>query len=164
MQLDSQISHLADELVKKSRQHGMMIATAESCTAGLISAAITDVAGSSVVFDRGFVTYSNAAKQQMLGVDVQSIDHFGAVSEPVAKEMAFGALSNSMADLSVSVTGVAGPGGGSKDKPVGTVWFGVAQLGGAPRAFVRQFDPNASRQAIRAMTVLEALKALLEEF
>lgn len=118
---DQCIIKLASELLDKCRAAGLKVATAESCTGGLISAALTDIVGSSDVVERGYVTYSNDAKMQMLGVSVKSLDLFGAVSEAVVKEMAYGALVNSMADISVAVTGVAGPGGGTALKPVGTV-------------------------------------------
>ena len=111
---------VADLLVK----NGWFLATAESCTGGMIAAACTDLAGSSSWFERGFVTYSNAAKTELLGVDAAWIEQHGAVSETVARAMALGAIAYSKAQVSVAVTGVAGPGGGSADKPVGTVWFG----------------------------------------
>jgi nicotinamide-nucleotide amidase len=117
----------ADLLLKKN----WMLTTAESCTGGLIAAACTDLAGSSAWFERGFVTYSNAAKTELLGVDAALINQHGAVSEPVARAMAAGALTHSHAQVAVAVTGVAGPSGGSADKPVGTVWFGWAIRRGA---------------------------------
>ena len=110
---------------------GALIACAESCTGGLIAAALTEIGGSSRWFDRGFVTYSNEAKQELLGVSLQSLQRFGAVSEPVAREMAQGALRRSRARIALAVTGIAGPGGGSLDKPVGTVCFAWALRGGA---------------------------------
>src|SRR5580698_10606896 len=110
-----------------------MLATAESCTGGLIAGALTEIAGSSDVVERGFVTYSNAAKTELLGVPAALIDTEGAVSEPVARRMAEGALAHSAADLAVSVTGIAGPGGGTDKKPVGLVWFGLARRGTATR-------------------------------
>lgn len=120
----------AADLLALARDRGAMIATAESCTGGMVSAAITDVAGSSDIFDRGFVTYSNAAKVQMLGVGHETLAAHGAVSEPVAAEMAAGALARSDATLAVSITGIAGP-GGSDAKPEGRVCFGLARRGGA---------------------------------
>ena len=108
---------------------GRMLATAESCTGGMIAAACTDLAGSSQWFERGFVTYSNEAKHEMLGVPTDLIATHGAVSEPVARAMAMGAIEHSRADVAVAVTGIAGPTGGSADKPVGTVWFGFALNG-----------------------------------
>ena len=115
----------AKDIVERASAAGIVIATAESCTGGMISAAITDIAGSSRVLDRGFVTYSNAAKMDMLGVSADTLDTHGAVSEQVAAEMAAGALKHSNATLSVSVTGIAGP-GGSDFKPEGRVCFGIA--------------------------------------
>ena len=135
-----------------------MLATAESCTGGLIAAACTDVAGSSAWFERGFVTYSNAAKSEMLGVDPGLIDRHGAVSEAVVRAMAQGALAHSRAQLAVAVTGVAGPTGGSADKPVGTVWFGWATPAGL-HSEVRHFAGD--RAAVRAATVRHALEGLL---
>lgn len=150
---------LAEEVLSLARTKGFKIATAESCTGGLIAGALTDIAGSSDVVDRGFVTYSNEAKQQMLDVKSVTIQKFGAVSEATAKEMAFGALANSMADITVSVTGVAGPGGGSADKPVGLVWFGLAEVGQPPRAEKKLFG-DIGREAVRRETVLHALSML----
>ncbi|WP_414897635.1 CinA family protein [Rhodovulum sp. YEN HP10] len=120
------MSDKAAPLIAGARAAGLVIATAESCTGGMISAAITDVPGSSAVFDRGFVTYSNAAKQAMLGVLSETLEAHGAVSEEVAAEMASGALAHSAADLAVAVTGIAGP-GGSEFKPEGRVCFGLAR-------------------------------------
>lgn len=118
------------EILTAAKAQGLRIATAESCTGGMVAVALTDVAGSSAVVDRGFVTYSNAAKQDMLGVREETLDAHGAVSEPVAREMAEGALAHSLADLSVSITGIAGP-GGSEFKPEGRVCFGLAMKGAA---------------------------------
>lgn len=150
----------AEQVLSTARSSGFMVATAESCTGGLIAGALTEIAGSSDVVDRGFVTYSNAAKQQMLGVSAKSLERFGAVSEAVAKEMAFGAIANSLADIAVSVTGVAGPGGGSPEKPVGTVWFGCACQGMEPIAECVQFG-DIGRAAVRQKTVEQALTILL---
>ncbi len=118
---------LPEDVLDAAKTRAVMIATAESCTGGMIAAALTDVAGSSAVVERGFVTYSNAAKSELLGVRPETLDAHGAVSEPVAQEMAAGALARSRADLTVSVTGIAGP-GGSEHKPEGRVCFGVAGL------------------------------------
>ena len=123
-------SHLARRVVATAAARGKSIATAESCTGGKIAASLTDVAGSSAVFGFGFVSYANVAKTTMLGVDKNLIDAFGAVSEPVACAMANGALSRANSDIAIAVTGIAGPKGGSPEKPVGTVWFGIAQRGG----------------------------------
>lgn len=144
----------AHSLLAACRERGIMLATAESCTGGLIAAALTAVAGSSDVLDRGFVTYSNAAKNQMLGVPMPLIEARGAVSEPVAQAMAEGALRASQAAIAVSVTGVAGPGGGSAEKPVGLVCFGLARAG-RPTLTGRRVFPG-DRGAIRAATVLHA--------
>jgi len=119
---------ISDDILEAAKAQKVMISTAESCTGGMIVAALTDIAGSSAVVDRGFVTYSNAAKTEMLGVLPDTLAEHGAVSEPVAREMADGALSNSAAQLSVSVTGIAGP-GGSEHKPEGRVCFGLARKG-----------------------------------
>jgi nicotinamide-nucleotide amidase len=145
---------LADLLL----QNHWMLATAESCTGGLIAATCTDVSGSSDWFERGFVTYSNAAKTELLGVEARLIEQYGAVSEHVARAMAFGALRYSKAQASVAVTGIAGPAGGSAEKPVGTVWFGFALQGpmqGQLHSEVQRFDGN--RAQVRAQTVAHAL-------
>jgi nicotinamide-nucleotide amidase len=134
-----------------------MLATAESCTGGLIAGACTDLAGSSAWFERGFVTYSNAAKTEMLGVDAALIDTHGAVSEPVVRAMVQGALRHSHAQVAVAVTGVAGPTGGSAEKPVGTVWFGWATPAGV-HTEVQHF--GGDRAAVRGATVQHALARL----
>ncbi|SOE18750.1 nicotinamide-nucleotide amidase [Hoeflea halophila] len=153
---------LAQEIIDTfSRGPATMVATAESCTGGLIAAAITDIAGSSAVFDRGFVTYSNEAKQDMLGVRAATLEAYGAVSAQVATEMVLGARRRSRADIAVSVTGVAGPGGGSRDKPVGLVWMGLSGPGDLTSASELRWDPSWSRDMIRAATVCAALEALL---
>ena len=146
---------LADAL----RARGLKLATAESCTGGLIAAACTAVAGSSDWFERGFVTYSNDAKTELLGVDAALIATHGAVSEEVARAMAEGALLHSRAQLSVAVTGIAGPGGATKGKPVGTVWLALAQRGGATHSELLQF--GGDRAAVREQTVHHALACLL---
>jgi nicotinamide-nucleotide amidase len=144
----------AAALLDDLRGRGQMIATAESCTGGLIAAALTHVPGSSDVVDRGFVTYSNAAKTEMLGVPAALIAQVGAVSEAVAAAMAEGAMGRSQAHVAVSVTGIAGPGGGSADKPVGLVWFGLARRG-APTMTLRLVF-GGDRAAVRAQTVATA--------
>jgi nicotinamide-nucleotide amidase len=146
---------LADLLLKND----LKLVTAESCTGGLISAACTDLAGSSNWFERGFVTYSNEAKTELLGVDAALITAHGAVSEPVARAMAFGAIRRSAAQVSIAVTGVAGPTGGSAAKPVGTVWFGFS-LQGQLNSEVNRFDGD--RTAVRSQTVVHALQRVLE--
>jgi nicotinamide-nucleotide amidase len=148
----------AAEVLQAARYWGVRIATAESCTGGLISVALTDVAGSSDVFDRGFVTYSNAAKREMLGVRTATLEAHGAVSEDVAREMAEGALERSAAQLAVAVTGIAGP-GGSEFKPEGRVCFGLAQAGKPTLVETVEFGP-IGRGKVRAATVEHALALL----
>ena len=153
----------AETLLTRARTKGAMIATAESCTGGMIAAAITDIPGSSDIFDRGFVTYSNAAKQAMLGVRADTLNAFGAVSEKVAREMAEGALSRSEATLAVSVTGIAGP-GGSEHKPEGRVCFGLARQGCATKVETVEFGAIGRAEVRRASTkhALDLLIAALE--
>lgn len=146
-------------LARELKRRGLMMASAESCTGGLIAGACTDVSGSSEWFERGFVTYSNAAKVELLGVPPELIAQHGAVSEPVARAMAAGALAHSPAQLTVAVTGVAGPTGGSVDKPVGTVWFGWATPAGT---FTERQRFDGDRAAVRAATVQHALAGLLQ--
>lgn len=148
----------ATALLAECRACGLMLATAESCTGGLIAGVLTEVAGSSDVLDRGFITYSNAAKSDMLGVPPELIEANGAVSGPVAASMASGALLRSRAALTVAVTGVAGPGGGSEEKPVGTVWFGVASRDAPTTTECLTFPGD--RTAIRRATVEHALAML----
>ena len=150
----------AKDIVERASAAGIVIATAESCTGGMISAAITDVAGSSRVLDRGFVTYSNAAKMDMLGVSADTLDTDGAVSEQVAAEMAAGALKHSNATLTVSVTGIAGP-GGSDFKPEGRVCIGIATKDGVETHQV-DFGP-LGRRGVRSATVAHALELLLQK-
>ncbi|WP_235501152.1 MULTISPECIES: CinA family protein [unclassified Hydrogenophaga] len=150
---------LVEALARALKTRGLMMATAESCTGGLIAGACTDLSGSSDWFERGFVTYSNAAKTSMLGVPAALIAQHGAVSEPVARAMAAGALAQSAAQLAVAVTGVAGPTGGSADKPVGTVWFGWATPAGT---FTEHQRFDGDRAAVRAATVRHALTGLLQ--
>lgn len=150
---------LSTRLLDACREEGIMLATAESCTGGLIAAALTDIAGSSDVVDRGFVTYSNGAKMDMIGVSAETLKAYGAVSEPVAREMASGALERSRALLAVSVTGVAGPGGGSAEKPVGTVHVCVRH--GNLFAHRKLELGDIGRSQIRTETVRQALKLCL---
>lgn len=156
--VDELILEQAARLLQECRRRGLRLVTAESCTGGLIAAALTAIPGSSDVVDRGFVTYSNAAKTEMLGVPADLIASVGAVSEAVAARMAEGALAHSGADLAVSVTGVAGPGGGSAEKPVGLVWFGIAarQL---PTQTTRLLFPG-DRTDIRRRSVALALQIM----
>ena len=149
---------LAERVLTAARQRGAMIATAESCTGGLIIGALTEIPGSSLSVDRGFVTYTNAAKQQMLGVTVETLATWGAVSEQVAHEMAAGALRNSDAQIAVAVTGIAGP-GGSEFKPEGRVCFGLAQ-GASVTTETVEFGP-IGRSNVRSATVEHALTLLL---
>ena len=148
------------ELLQKARHRGLLIATAESCTGGMVAAALTDVAGSSDVFDRGFVTYSNAAKIAMLGVSAHTLADHGAVSEAVAREMADGALAQSGAGLAVAVTGIAGP-GGSDFKPEGRVCFGLARTGWPTRVETVDFGA-VGRASVRAAARDRALALLAE--
>jgi nicotinamide-nucleotide amidase len=150
---------LAAALGAALHAHRLRVATAESCTGGLVAGAITSVAGSSEWFERGFVTYSNDAKHEMLGVACEMIDTHGAVSEAVARAMAEGALARSAADCAVSVTGVAGPGGGTAAKPVGTVCFGWALRGRESITATRHFP--GGREEVRSASVEAALAGLL---
>lgn len=147
-------------LLTRCHAKGLQIATAESCTGGMIAAAITDIPGASDVFDRGFITYSNPSKTGMLGVEPSLIDEVGAVSDEVACAMAEGALHHSGADVAVSVTGIAGPGGGTEAKPVGTVHIAVAARGTG--AYPQRYLFEGNRDAIRQQTVDAALALLLE--
>lgn len=153
------MNDLAARLVLLCRARGVTLATAESCTGGLVAAAITAIPGSSAVFTQGFVTYSDAAKTDMLGVPAGLITAVGAVSEAVARRMAEGAKKRAGVDLAVSVTGIAGPGGGTPQKPVGTVWFGLANRHGDIATHHRIF--SGDRDAVRAASVEFALKLLL---
>jgi len=150
----------AAELGKALQARGARVATAESCTGGLVAGAITAIAGSSAWFERGFVTYSNEAKIEMLGVAAGTLAAHGAVSEATAAEMASGALARSRADVTVAVTGIAGPDGGTPGKPVGTVCFGWARRGGAVATATRHFPGD--RAAVRAATVDVALQGILD--
>lgn len=155
-----EVDLLVEQVLAAARARGWMLATAESCTGGLIAGALTEIAGSSDVVDRGFVTYSNEAKMDMLGVSAESLSRFGAVSEAVAKEMAYGATVNSRADLAVSVTGIAGPGHDGSEKPVGLVYIGCHGLGSAPIAVKYEFG-DLGRSAVRKATVKAALTQML---
>ena len=151
---------LAERLGDALRAKHWTVATAESCTGGLIAGAITDIAGSSEWFDRGFVTYSNEAKMEMLGVRAETLAAHGAVSEPTAREMATGALSRSGATIAVAVTGIAGPAGGTPTKPVGLVCIAWARRGEPVEALTEHFPGD--RAAVRAATVVRALEGLIE--
>ncbi len=158
---------MAAELLALCEARGLTIATAESCTGGMVAAALTDVPGSSAVVERGFVTYSNAAKTECLGVPAEMIAAHGAVSGPVARAMAEGALAHSPADLAVAITGVAGPGGGTAEKPEGLVHFACARRAGAtaqpaaqPTAHARVAFGAIGRDAVREASVRKALEML----
>lgn len=152
---DHEVREAAENVLLTCRKKNLKVVTAESCTGGLIAAALTAIAGSSDVVDRGFVTYSNEAKREMIGVPWDAILGHGAVSEPVARAMAAGALARSSADIAVSVTGVAGPGGGTDEKPVGLVHFGAVRAGFDP--IVERHVFPGDRDQIRRLTVLTAL-------
>lgn len=158
--MSARTTSLARQVLAACETARIMLATAESCTGGMIAAALTDIAGSSRVFDRGFVTYSNEAKEQMLGVRTETLAAHGAVSAETALEMARGALERSRAGMAISVTGIAGPDGGTADKPVGLVWFGVALTGREPVAHERRFE-NRGRDHIRKESVGAALELAL---
>jgi nicotinamide-nucleotide amidase len=155
---DDTIAALARQLGARLGERKLMCATAESCTGGLVAGAITDIAGSSGWFDRGFVTYSNAAKMEMLGVPQATLAQHGAVSEPTARAMAEGALARSRAHVAVAITGVAGPGGGTPEKPVGMVCFAWGVRDAATRVVTRQFA--GERADVRRASVIEALEGL----
>jgi nicotinamide-nucleotide amidase len=147
---------LADSFLKACARHNILVATAESCTGGMIISLLTDIPGSSSMVDRGFVTYSNEAKTDMVGVSAETLEKYGAVSAETAHEMAAGALENSRAGIALAVTGIAGPDGGSAEKPVGLVWFGMALTGRPVLTEKRQFL-NLGRDFIRRETVKHAL-------
>ncbi|TQI78979.1 nicotinamide-nucleotide amidase [Serratia fonticola] len=159
---ENQLRKLSIAVGQKLQARGQWITCAESCTGGGIAKAITDIAGSSAYFDRGFVTYSNAAKHELLGVAEATLKMHGAVSEDVVREMAQGALKAAKADLALSVSGIAGPDGGSDEKPVGTVWFGFAERSGRVQAHKRQFAGD--RDAVRLQATIFALQMALDEF
>lgn len=155
--IDSLLEQLTSVLAKKQYK----IVTAESCTGGLLAQLLTDLPGSSAWFERGFVTYSNESKQELLGVKEELLLQFGAVSQEVVESMALGALKNSHADLSVAISGIAGPGGGTKEKPVGTVWIGFCY----PKNMVTSlhcYFPKTTRLNVRKYSCEKALKGLLD--
>lgn len=164
--LPPELVTLATKVIEQNRKIGRRITLAESCTGGLVAAALTEVAGSSDVFDCGFITYSNDAKKNMVGVSGDLLETFGAVSIAVAWEMAQGALENSGCDIAVAITGVAGPGGGTEKKPVGTVVFAKAEKGKSVDDVVadrKNFGDDKSRAEIRLQAVLVALELLLPD-
>ena len=151
---------LATKVGAALQSHGMMLATAESCTGGGVASAVTEISGSSGWFDRGFVTYSNQAKVDMLSVSTDTLARFGAVSEATVREMVAGALRHSQAQIALAVSGIAGPGGGTAEKPVGTVWFAWGIKDGVSVARMHQLA--GSRAEIRAQAVHIALQGVLE--
>ena len=151
---------LAAQLGGLLKAHGLLLATAESCTGGGVAQAITDIAGSSAWFERGFVTYSNLAKQQMLGVSGATLAQYGAVSEAVVREMVVGALANSPAQVALSVSGIAGPDGGTPDKPVGTVWFAWGINNAA--VTTQRYLISGNRTEVRAQAVRIALQGVID--
>jgi nicotinamide-nucleotide amidase len=157
---DEQLRHLAGELGDRLRQAKSMLACAESCTGGFVSKVITDIPGSSEWYDRGFVTYSNQAKQELLGVPAETIAEHGAVSEPTARAMAAGAIRHSQAQITLAITGIAGPGGARLDKPVGMVCFGWASRDGRLESETQQI--SGDRDAVRRQAVLHALQGVLK--
>ena len=156
------LTEQASALLQSCRKAGVTVATAESCTGGLIAGCLTEIAGSSDVVDRGFVTYSNEAKNVMLDVPMRLIERHGAVSESVARTMAEGALAHSFAVLSVAVTGVAGPGGGTAEKPVGLVHLACAKRGGETRHREERYG-DLGRSEIREATIRTAMEMLMEQ-
>ncbi|MBT5047184.1 MAG: CinA family protein [Rhodospirillaceae bacterium] len=158
--LEQEAFDRAAELIETCRDAGLMVATVESCTGGLVSACITAVSGSSDVLDRGFVTYSNEAKNELVGVPLELIEAHGAVSGEVARAMAEGGVQNSNAQIAVSLTGVAGPGGGTETKPVGLVHFACARDGHHTVLYHEVFPGD--RNAVREASVLQALKMMIE--
>ena len=161
MILSQELFRMAEQVVMANCRAGRRVAIAESCTGGLVSAALTEIAGSSDVFLAGYVTYSNEAKEAMLGVDPALIAAHGAVSHEVAAAMTSAALERSGADVAVSITGIAGPGGGSPQKPVGTVFFGLATSGTASQTFHQSFGADKIRAEIRLAAAIYALELLL---
>jgi nicotinamide-nucleotide amidase len=157
--IDRALLEKAAQVLELFRARGLKVATAESCTGGLVAGALTEIAGSSDVVDRGFVTYSNDAKEAMLGVPPATLARHGAVSAETAAAMAVGALENSSADIVVAITGIAGPGGGTKQKPVGLVHFAAASRDGRNLARERRYG-DVGRQSVREQSVAEALDLL----
>jgi len=164
---DAMLASLAQKLANKMGKAGQRLSVAESCTGGWLAKILTDLSGSSVWFDRGFVTYSNQSKNEMLGVSEATLEETGAVSQQTVEAMAEGALLNSNADISVAISGIAGPGGGTKDKPVGLVWFGWATSNPADKkhsmvnSISQQFSGN--RDEVRRQAVAYALNGLLKQ-
>ncbi|HCW0180445.1 nicotinamide-nucleotide amidase [Citrobacter freundii] len=159
---DSELMQLSEQVGLALKARGATVTTAESCTGGWVAKAITDIAGSSTWFERGFVTYSNEAKAQMIGVREETLAQHGAVSEPVVVEMAIGALKAARAHFAVSISGIAGPDGGSKEKPVGTVWFAFASASG--EGITRRECFSGDRDAVRRQATAYALQTLWQQF
>lgn len=158
--MDQLLTDIAGDLAERLRARSQWLAVAESCTGGWMAQTCTDLAGSSAWFDRGFVTYSNAAKQEMLGVGGRTLIEHGAVSEAVIREMAVGVLANSRADHSIAISGIAGPAGGTPDKPVGTVWFAWADRDG--HVVARRHRLFGDREMVRRQAVAIALAGLID--
>jgi nicotinamide-nucleotide amidase len=157
---DDELLQLAHILGQKLHAKGWMLATAESCTGGWVAQVVTAIPGSSAWFDRGFITYSNQAKQDMLGVNAATLEAHGAVSEETVREMATGALAKSQAQISVAISGIAGPGGGSEKKPIGTVCIGWDTAGSSPHSTTCRL--SGDREEIRSRAVAAALRGLIE--
>ncbi|WP_149450153.1 nicotinamide-nucleotide amidase [Escherichia albertii] len=160
--IDSELMQLSEQVGLALKARGATVTTAESCTGGWVAKVITDIAGSSAWFERGFVTYSNEAKVQMIGVREETLTQHGAVSEPVVVEMAIGALKAARADYAVSISGIAGPDGGSVEKPVGTVWFAFASASG--EGITRRECFSGDRDAVRRQATAYALQTLRQQF
>ena len=159
---DSEFMQLSEQVGLALKARGATLTTAESCTGGWIAKAITDIAGSSAWFERSFVTYSNEAKSQMIGVREVTLEQYGAVSEQVVIEMAIGALRAARADFAISVSGIAGPDGGSAEKPVGTVWFGIATAAG--QGITQRECFEGDRESVRRQATAYALNLLWQQF
>ncbi|EGE4653841.1 nicotinamide-nucleotide amidase [Salmonella bongori serovar 40:z35:-] len=159
---DSELMQLSEQVGQALKARGATVTTAESCTGGWLAKAITDIAGSSAWFERGFVTYSNEAKAQMIGVREETLAQHGAVSEPVVVEMAIGALKAARADFAISISGIAGPDGGSEEKPVGTVWFAFACVSG--EGITRRECFSGDRESVRRQATIYALHTLWQQF
>lgn len=159
---DSELMHLSERIGQALKARGATVTTAESCTGGWVAKAITDIAGSSAWFERGFVTYSNEAKAQMIGVKPATLEQHGAVSEPVVVEMAIGAIKAARADYAISISGIAGPDGGTPTKPVGTVWFGFASALGEGITRCECF--SGDRENVRRQATAYALQTLWQQF
>lgn len=160
--MDEQICQLSKTVGERLKSKAWTITCAESCTGGLVAAFLTEVAGSSAYFERGFVTYSNQAKQELLGVSASTLERCGAVSKETVVEMATGALSAAHADVALSISGIAGPDGGTEQKPVGTVWFGWATKEGTVLSEMRRFEGD--RRRVRQQAAYYALSVVLEKF